>query len=172
LGAGTVDTLAEATDAFGPTAVNYWQPGVVFDHDQELAGAKPMNYETAATMSGGTDNTRYFASAVVRHEGGIIKSTYADKQSLRLNIDQNIGDRITLNVSTEAIHTANDRGLTGNGNAGVSYYDALTTSPNFINLQQNADGSWPVNPYANSNPLATIAEESNPETVWRIISSG
>jgi len=41
-------------------------------------------------VSGGTENTRYFASGLVRHEGGTIYNTYADKQSVRLNLDQDI----------------------------------------------------------------------------------
>ena len=74
-------------------AERYWQPGAFYDHDEALAGNNPLHYETSATMNGGSETTRYFASGLVRHEGGIIKSTYADKQSLRLNLDQNIGNR-------------------------------------------------------------------------------
>src|SRR5690606_11971876 len=82
VGGRVYDTLEEAVDAWGPTAAEYWQPGVFYNHDEELAGNNPLHYETSATMNGGTENTRYFASALVRHEGGTIKSTFADKQSL------------------------------------------------------------------------------------------
>ncbi|MBI4500699.1 MAG: SusC/RagA family TonB-linked outer membrane protein [Gemmatimonadetes bacterium] len=181
VGGRVFETEAEAIAAFGPTASQYWTP-TVYDHDEELAGRRPLSYETAATVSGGTETTRYFASGLVRHEGAIIRVEYANKQSLRLNLDQQIGRRLSLNLSSEAIHTGNDRGINGNGNAGVVYYDALTSTPSFVDLRAVCpDGSrqirckggvYPNNPYANSNPLASVEYVKNEESVWRMILSG
>ena len=86
-------------------------------------------------MSGGTESTQYFASALVRHEGGIALKTYADKASVRLNIDQAVGQRLKLSSGTEVIRTANDRGMFGNDNAGTSYYFVLLHHPNFFDLR-------------------------------------
>ena len=44
--------------------------------------------------------------------------------------------------------------------------------PAFFDLRQAADGTWPVNPYASSNPLQTAELFKNRETVWRIITTG
>jgi TonB-dependent starch-binding outer membrane protein SusC len=181
VGGRVFETLQEALDAWGPTASQYWSP-TVFDHDEELAGRTPLHYETAATVSGGTETTRYYASGLIRHEGAIIAAEYANKQSLRLNLDQQIGRRLSFNISSEALHTSNDRGLNGNGNAGVVYYDALTSTPSFVDLRAVCpDGSraisceggvYPNNPYANSNPLASVEFVNNEESVWRMILGG
>ena len=70
---------------------------------------QPESQMTNATVSGGTETTRYFASGLVRHEGGTIYNTFADKQSVRLNLDQDIGRRIKFSMATNVVHTATDR---------------------------------------------------------------
>src|SRR5262249_22261852 len=119
---------------------------------------------------------------LVRHEGGIIWNTYADKQGLRLNLDQNIAKKLTLTLSTDVAHSANDCGLTGNDNANVSYWAGLNYTPSFFDLRATCpDGSrqnhcnggvYAVNPFTNSNPLATMYEAKEPESVWRTILNG
>ncbi|HEY8105603.1 MAG TPA: TonB-dependent receptor plug domain-containing protein, partial [Gemmatimonadales bacterium] len=52
-----------------------------FDHEQQLAGNKPLSYETSGSVSGGDDNTRYYASGQVKRDGGIIQNTGFDRQS-------------------------------------------------------------------------------------------
>ena len=44
-------------------------------------------------------------------------------------------------------------------------------SPTWLDLRQGADGTWPVNPYGNSNPLQTAAIAEATENVWRLINS-
>jgi len=135
-------------------------------------------------VSGGTETTRYFASGLVRHEGGTISNTFADKQSVRLNLEQDIGRRIKFSVATNVVHTGNDRGLTGNDNTGATYWAALTETPSFFDQrpicpdgtrQIKCDGAvYPVNPFTTqaANPLQLMAEEKNPESVWRSVLSG
>ena len=84
VGGRVFETQQEAIDAFGPTAANYWTP-TVFDHDAELAGRRPLHFETAASISGGTETTKYYASGLIRHEGDIIRVEYANKQQLDLD---------------------------------------------------------------------------------------
>src|SRR5262249_54148336 len=137
------------------------------------------NSETALSVSGGTETTKYYASGLVRHEGGIVWNTFADKQSLRLNIDQSIGQKLTINLSSDVVHTSNDRGLTGNDNANVSYWAGLNYTPSFCDLRATCPdgsrqshctgGTYAVNPFTNSNPLATMFEAKEPESVWRSI---
>jgi TonB-linked SusC/RagA family outer membrane protein len=177
-------SLADAVAAWGPPATAYYS-STIYDHDMEVAGSMPLHYETNATVSGGTDNTRYFASGLVRHEGGTIYNTFADKQSVRLNLDQDVGRRIKFSVATNVVHTSNDRGLTGNDNTGATYWAALTETPSFFDQRPTCsdgqkrlkcDGAavYPVNPFTTqaANPLQLMAEEKNPESVWRSVLSG
>src|SRR2546425_8115863 len=44
-----------------------------FDLENQLAGLKPLSFESGASISGGTENTQYFASGTVKDDGGIIE---------------------------------------------------------------------------------------------------
>jgi TonB-linked SusC/RagA family outer membrane protein len=161
----------DAVAAFGPRAADYWQPNAFYDHEEELAGNNSLSHETALSVSGGTTETRYFASGLVKHDGGIITGTYYDKQAVRLNLDQSIGSRVSLKLNMNGIHTETGRGFTNNDNRSISYWMTFPQSPTFVDLRQRDDGTWPDNPFANSNPLQTASLAKNDESVWRMIAS-
>ena len=167
-------SLADAEAVYGTKAadpVTGWAPGKVFDNEGFLVDNKPLSYETSATMSGGTDNTQYFASVLANHTGGIITNTYADKRSLRLNVDQNAGSRIKISLGSEIANSANDQGLTINENNNSSLYASLANTPSFFDMRKPAGGVW-SNPYVPSNALQTADEMLNREYVWRVIGTG
>jgi TonB-linked SusC/RagA family outer membrane protein len=156
-----------------PAAGSYWKPNyTAYDHEDVMYGNKPLGYETAVSVNGGTETTRYFASALVKHEGGIVTNTFADKQSLRLNIDQTVGSRLNFGISTQVVRNENDRGFTGNDNASTSYGMTVNKTPNVIDLTQRPDGTWPVNPFLSSNFVHTAAVAKANEQVWRILAAG
>jgi hypothetical protein len=154
----------------------YWK-GVsypAFDHESELYDGHPLGYETSVSVNGGTETTKYFASALAKHDGGIVTNTFADKQSLRMNIDQTIGSRFTFSLNSQVVHNENDRGFTGNDNTGgTSYGMEVNKTPNVIDLHQQADGTWPRNPFPGvSNFLHTASIAKNNEQVWRVLAAG
>src|SRR4029077_16178761 len=169
LGSRTFTTLADATAAFGAPAANYFKPGVVYDHEQELAGRTPASTETVVDVSGGDADTRYFASGLWKHDGGIIDNTGYAKQALRANLDQYFGKRLNFSLQTDVTRSLAQRGLTNNDNAGVSFWMVLPFTPSFVNLQRNPDGTFPANPFQASNPLQTAALMKNDEKVLRSI---
>ncbi|HKI84454.1 MAG TPA: SusC/RagA family TonB-linked outer membrane protein [Candidatus Krumholzibacteria bacterium] len=171
LGFRRFTSVQDAVAAFGPTAADYWAPGKFFDHEQELAGRKPLSYETSGSASGSVGETQFFLSGLSKHDGGIIENTSYDKQSVRLNLRQKVGSRINLDVSTNAIRTKTDRGFTNNDNRSISYWMTLPFTPTFVDLRANADGVFPDNPFSDSNPLQTAALGRNDEQVWRFIGS-
>jgi TonB-dependent starch-binding outer membrane protein SusC len=141
-----------------------------FDHEKELAGRKPLSYETQASISGGGENTRYFASGIVKHDGGIIDNTGFNREGVRLNLDQGFGTSVSLSLNTNVSHTKASRGLTNNDNSGTSYYVVLSGTPSFVDLSRNPDGSFKDNTFVSSNPLQTAALSRNDEDVWRLVS--
>ncbi|MEZ4417757.1 MAG: SusC/RagA family TonB-linked outer membrane protein [Gemmatimonadota bacterium] len=171
LGLRVFENLDEAVEAFGPRAADYFVAGRVYDHEEEIAGNNPLSFETAASVSGGSANTRYFASGLVKHDGGIITGTYYDKQSLRLNLDQNLGSFATLGLNTNLVRSKTGRGFTNNDNRSISYWMTFPQTPTFVDIQAGADGEFPDNPFANSNPLETASRALNDEEVWRMIAS-
>ncbi len=142
-----------------------------FDHEDELAGGKPLSHETLVSVSGGDDNTRYFGSGTVKHDGGIIENTGFDRQGVRVNLDQQLGQRVRLSLNTNVAHTNADRGITNNDNNNISYYYVLSYVPSFSDISRNPDGTFKLNPWTTSNPLQTAALSTNDEDVWRYISS-
>ncbi|MFL5348413.1 MAG: SusC/RagA family TonB-linked outer membrane protein [Hyalangium sp.] len=164
----------EAVAVFGERARQYYQEGKVYDHEAELSSRRSPSTETVATVSGASGDTRYFGSALIKNDNGIISNTGYQKQSFRLNVGQKLGSLIDVNASANVIHTLSDRGLTNNDNAGVTYHMVLPFTPNFYNLEPNADGTYPANPFIGSlaNPLQTAALVKNDENVWRFIASG
>ena len=140
-----------------------------YDHLQELAGNKPLDYETQLEVSGGSGPTRYFLSGNVKGDGGIIQNTGAQRQALRANLDQNFSERFNISFNSAFSRTTTQRGFTNNDNAGASVTYAIAYIPGFVPLEP-ANGVYP-NPqglsYFGSNPLQTTALGSTGETALR-----
>lgn len=171
LGLRRFTTLADAVEQFGPKAAEYWSPDLFFDHEDEVFGRTPLRYETSVTASGGTDRTRYYASVGNKHEGGIVNNTFSDKQDVRLNLDQQIGDRMTARLTMEGVRSLSDRGLFNNDNTATSLYYVVTKIPSFLDIRKQADGSYLAPWFVASNPLQTAELFENREHVWRSIVS-
>ncbi len=164
----------DASGSFSPgTGAKFCGSGQCpfYDHEEELAGRKAIAFQTSANLSGGTENSRYYASGTIEDTPGIITNTAFKRQSVRLNLDQRLSNTWDLSVSTNVLHTRGDRGFTNNDNNGISYYYVLTGTPTFVDLRARADGSFPDNPLQASNPLQTAALAGNKEDVWRVINS-
>lgn len=159
--------VAEAESLYG---VNTVKPYIVngqlptYDHMQELAGNQPLSYQTALTVTGGDENTRYFLSGSTQQDNGIIANTGAGRQTLRLNLDQTFTDRLKLSFSSAFNRTETDRGFTNNDNAGASVTYAIAYIPGFEPLLP-ANGVYPQPSitYLSSNPLQTTALGINNE---------
>ena len=158
---------------FGDTALvrSYEVNGVLptYDHLRELAGNKPLGYETQLDVSGGAGNTQYFLSGNIKGDGGIIENTGAQRQTLRANVDQSFSDRLSVSLSSAFNRTTTQRGFTNNDNAGASVTYALAYIPGFVPLKP-ANGAFP-DPgglsYFGANPLQTTALGTNDEAAVR-----
>ncbi len=167
-----------ATDTFPYTSsfvqsymVNGQVP--VYDHLQEIAGNKPLAYETNLNVSGGAENTHYFLSGDFKHDGGIINNTFNNRQNLRANVDQSFSDRLKLSVSTAFNRNQTDKGFTNNDNNGASVTYAIAYIPSFINIQPvNGVFPQPARTYLGSNPLQTVSLGTNDEVVLRFTGGG
>jgi TonB-linked SusC/RagA family outer membrane protein len=173
IGSRHFTSAADVDNTYGPgTAAANGITGAVpfFDLERQLSGRRSLSFETSGSVSGGTENTRYFASALAKNDQGIIANTGFQRQAFRVNLDQRFSQRLNVSLSTDVLHTRAERGLTNNDNAGVSYYVALAFTPSFTNLTRDpATGLFRTNPFIGSNPLQTAALSRNVEDVWRFI---
>jgi TonB-linked SusC/RagA family outer membrane protein len=139
--------------------------------EEDLAGRNPLSFETSARVTGGDANTRYFLSGLWKNDEGVIENNGFEKQSLRVNVDHRFSDRVDIQVSTNLSRTLSQRGISGNDNTGTSPYFAGAFTPRFVDLTQDPDGTFPDNPFAQSNPIQTMALLTNDEEVWRFVGS-
>ncbi len=174
LGTRRFETVEEVIDTFGEDAAQYYVPGRTYDQESALAGRRDLSSETLASISGAAGTLKYFASAMVKNDEGIIANTGYEKQSFRLNLGQTLGEAVELNVSTNLLHTLGQRGLTNNDNQTITYYMTMPYAPEFLNLQADSSGVFPTNPFLGNgaNPLQTAALVKNDEDVWRFIGAG
>ena len=143
--------------------------GQIYDYEKEIYDHTPLTRNTALSMSGGNEKTTFYFSVGQEKDGGIVDRTGYENTSMRLNLDHKVTDNIKVGISTNYINSSSDRGLFGNDNAGVTTGIALSSTPDFVQLHPDANGNYPNNPFAASNPLQTIALMQNNEAVNRFI---
>lgn len=139
-----------------------------YDNIGLLWNRHPLSSETDASITGGTDQTRYFVSGLLKHDGGIAPHTEYNKQAVRVNLDQAMGQRLNLAVSTQVIHSFSQRGISNNDNSGTSPYLVFPLTPSFVDLRP-VNGVYPNNPFERSNPIQTYDLLRNKEDLWRAL---
>ncbi|HEX7337125.1 MAG TPA: SusC/RagA family TonB-linked outer membrane protein [Gemmatimonadales bacterium] len=171
LGRRTFATRDEVLSVYSDTATvdANFVPGRTFDIEDQIYGRSGLAYETSASVSGGSEQTRYFFSGLVKNDEGIGINTGYKKQSLRANVEQQLSRLVNLSVNTNVIHSSSDRGLSNNDNSGTSPYLVFPFTPNWVDLAQRPDGSFPLNPFERSNPVQTFSLLENHEDTWRAL---
>ena len=146
--------------------------GKVYDYEKILYGEKPLITNSHINISGGGDKTTFYVSGDVSREGGIIKYTDFDRNSLRLNLDHKLNKWIDFSINSNYLNTTSDRGFTGNeNNAGGTLGYIIGYLPNYYNPYP-VNGVYPDNPYSeNQNPLALRDEAINNVKINRFIES-
>jgi outer membrane receptor protein involved in Fe transport len=98
---------------------------------------------------------------------------------LRANIDQAVGQRITISLGSNLLRSFSQRGVSNNDNAFSSPLYGFAYTPAIIDLRQKDDlGQFVLNPFAGggtlkgSNPFQTFQLMQNNEDVYRLIFSG
>ncbi|MEO7044411.1 MAG: SusC/RagA family TonB-linked outer membrane protein, partial [Ferruginibacter sp.] len=143
--------------------------GQIYDYEKEVYDHTPLTSNTQVSMTGGNEKTGFYFSAGHEDDGGIVDRTGYSNTSVRLNLDHKISDGIKIGFTTNYITSSADRGIFGNDNSGTTIGVTLASTPGFAQLHPDANGNYPNNPFAASNPLQTIALMKNNELVNRFI---
>ena len=172
-------TLAEAYEYGDENGVdsatvlsNYESCGGYCDTQEEIFGRNPLAFETSLSVRGGTEQTRYFASGLLHRDGGIVENTGYGKQSLRLNLSQLIGSKVTVDLNTNLAHSLTERGISNNDNVNATPYFVLGQVPSFFDFRP-VNGIYPESPFGSgpANPLQTVSLLRTPSEIWRLIGS-
>ena len=127
-----------------------------FDNPAAVYDQRRPSYETTLSVRGGTPTTRYYASGTISDEQGIERNTGAGRQSLRINLDQDLGGGFDLSFVTAYNRSQNDRGWNNNCNNDGCHGYALSYIPSFIDIRQRTeDGTY-------INPAPYVGRQSNP----------
>lgn len=151
------DAVARVNAAYAAGEAPY------FDNVRKLYDQADLSYESVASAGGGTDKTRYFVAGTQKRDGGTQRGTEARLQSLRVNLDQTLGSRVSVALSTAFTRNRAARGISGNDNAQTSPLYVFAYAPGVIDLdQKDAQGNYVTNPFAGgglriSNPFQTLS---------------
>lgn len=168
-------SIAEAVAEFGAVAqtfLNQYGLNCYNHYDQVWGSNDRLSYETVADVSGGDENTKYFASGTWKRDNAIEPGTGFGRQALRINLDQAVGSKFSVSVSSVFNRALHQRGWGNNCNNYGCYGYALAYVPSYIDLRKQADGSY-INPRngANtapaSNPLQTAELSRNAAETYR-----
>ncbi len=145
-----------------------------YDYGSQFYNNTSPSYETILSSSGGSGNTRFFGSLNDRQNKGIEFNTGSRRTSGRINLDQTIGEKLTVSLGVDFTHNLTADGLGNNDNAGTSPLYTYAYAPAIYDLQQidpvtgrlvrmfmNGGGS------ATANPFDVIANITNTEDTWR-----
>ena len=150
-------------------------PSPYYDNVRKLYDQRDPSFETVVSAAGGTERTRYFAGGTVKRDVGTQRGTNAALQSLRLNLDQSLGSRFTVGLSTNVLRDRAARGLSGNDNAQTSPLYVFAYAPGVIDLdRRDSVGNYVTNPFAGgglriSNPFQTLSALVNSDETDRQI---
>jgi TonB-linked SusC/RagA family outer membrane protein len=168
------ETTAEATGAGnGALFIAARNSGTLVDYEEEIYGEEGFISNTSVNVSGGSENTQYYAAFSNNEEDGIVKNTGYDRKSIRLNINHNFfDDRAKLSLSSNYINSQSDRGFFNNDNTTTTIGQSATFTLPWTQLFPNELGIYPDNPNAASNPLQTRDLITNREDINRFIVGG
>ena len=103
--------VSELDPAFVNYKINAYRnsPDVVAVEDWLFRNGYTLNHDFS--MSGGSDNARYFASVGYQNTEGIVITQGFERANLRLNVDANLGERFKTGVSFNGF--ISDRDIVG-----------------------------------------------------------
>ncbi len=168
-GSAQADSVAKANCGTGACPYYDWQG--------QLYGNVDPSFESVVSASGGSGNTRFYASLNDRLNKGIEFNTGARRTSGRINIDQTIGDKLTVSAGIDITHNFVQNGVGGNDNSGISPIYTFGYAPAIYDIQQkDATGQY-VKMFMNgggsgtSNPFAVLSQITNNEDTYRMTGS-
>ncbi len=145
-----------------------------FDWQGQLYSNNSPSYETIASTSGGAGNTRFYGSLNDRQSPGVQINSGARRTSGRLNLDQTVGEKLTISGGIDVTHNFVQNGVGNNDNSGISPMYAFGYQPAIYDLQAiDPTTGRPVLMYMNgggsgaSNPFEVLRAITNNEDTWR-----
>ncbi len=146
--------------------------GQVIDLEDEIYGENGFIRDTRLKITGGNDKTTFYVGGSLRNEDGIILNTGFARNSLRLNLNHKLNDKLSIGVNSNYINSNAQRSFTGNENeGGLSYGYTLAFSRDWNNFFPDENGVYPLNPTYSGNPIFVRDNAVNDEENNRFLNS-
>lgn len=144
--------------------------GGLYNWEEELYGEKGFITDSRLSISGGSSSTKFYFNASRRDEDGIMKNTGYERNSIRLNLDHQINDKIKIGTSTNYIKSTANRGPVGNeNNGGYSVGYNLAFAKDWENFFPDENGIYTPGAFGGVNVIFNRDNIINEENVDRLI---
>jgi TonB-linked SusC/RagA family outer membrane protein len=164
-------TQAEAVAAYGASVAQWFQgnPNPYFNHFDQIFRDSELSHETMVDISGGTDATKYFVAGGWKTDDGVELNTGFSRGTLRANVDQRLGSRFDMRVSSVFNRSTHDRGWNNNCNNYACHGYAFPYTPSFVDYRKrDAQGNYVTPDWGiQSNPLMLAELAVNHEETYR-----
>lgn len=129
--------------------IDAYNAGKWIDWVDEVSGRTATTQKYSLSVTGGTEKTKIYASAVYNQDKGLLQKEQRDKYALRLNIDQEIFPWAKIGFTSNLNYTIHDRG------DNKTYTRALTSLP----LGEVYDANGNVNHEYISNQYSPLSDD-------------
>jgi len=153
-----------AVNRFGPSGGGLLLPtdNIVNTDWMSLVKQTGALTENSASVTGGTERTRYYIGGTYRSEEGFVRNNQLKRYSARAHLDHALSDQIRIGINLNPSRTDNFRVYTENAVASAFTYAALYY-PNVP--ARNPDGSLNLSVAPNRNPQFNGTPLSNVEGI-------
>jgi TonB-linked SusC/RagA family outer membrane protein len=142
------------------------------DWQDEIFSPAPIQNYTLS-FSGGNENNRYSVSGNYFNQEGIIQHSGFARGSVRLNLDNQVNERLRVSTSLTASRAVNERAKTSIFFSNGIVYSALVAPPLAPVRNENGTfykiGSIPTADPAWNNPVALMQGNTNTLTINRML---
>jgi TonB-linked SusC/RagA family outer membrane protein len=164
---GSVDTQTQ--DILTPTLTN---TTAVTRYDyQDYIFRTATGTDNNLSVSGGNDDTKYYASLSYFNNQGIVKNTDFERVSLRVNLDQKVNKWASFTAGLNYIYSGADE--KPDGNSFFSPLNSINILGNFHNIQtRDANGNIKaVGERGRVNPVSIIEDIKQKQLSSRILAN-
>ena len=139
-----------------------------FNYQNDIFERAP-GIEQNLSVEGGNETTKYFISGNFSNEDGIMKSTSSRRMGGRLNLQQQLSQKLIGNITANYVQTNNQLQAFGEQND-YGIMGSLFFAPTQVDFRP-VNGIYPLPPALGTNPLLAIDRIRNPQEIDRFIGS-
>lgn len=161
--------IAAALGIKGPTgaALAFGDPVTRYDYQDQI-WQTGTGANTNISVTGGSGGTSYYLSGSYRNDEGIVRTSSAERYSVRARLTQLIGDNLEVTANGNYIRANTNFVIEGEQTNGV--LTSIIFTPTIFNPEFSGSiGRFPYNPLLGPNPFDILENWDAPEELSRFV---